>query len=143
MIPGGSAAGTQRSRVVVSVRPVSYVQGIYFFRVRISGYAAASRARGYRGSQEVLFVFPVQAGPCAADVYAETAAQTDGQGNQYRVGPGSFSIELTNFAGTRIERGHLCAYLAPVNFEMEDFGGVPLGPLSARLDLRLDVHGSG
>ena len=139
-VPGGSAAGPSRSSVSIFVEPSSYVQGIYFFRVRISGYAVPAREGAYKGSEEVLFVYPVQARPCARDVYAETALQSDGQGYQYRVGPGRFSIEVTNFAGSRISLGHVCAYLAPLNFDVEVFGGVPLGPLSAKADLKIDVR---
>jgi hypothetical protein len=135
-----TAEPPSRSSVSVSVTPASYVQGIYFFRVRIRGFAVETRHGTYSRSPDVLFVYPVQAKPCPRDVYTEAALQTDGQGYQYRVGPGAFSIELTSFAGSRLKRGHVCAYLAPVNFHVIDEGGVPLGPLAARTDLRINVR---
>jgi hypothetical protein len=135
---GGSA--TRKSSISVVAEPASYAQGNYFFRVRITGYAETIRHGTYAGSAEVLFVYPVQGRHCGRDVYAETALQTAGQGYQYHVGPGKFSVELTTFASERIKGGHLCAYLAPVNFDVEDEGGVPLGPLSAKVDKRVAVH---
>ena len=140
-IPGGLAARTARqSSVSVSVEPASFVQGFYFFRVRISGYAATVKSGTFKNSQEILFVYPIQAKPCARDVYAETRLQKAGQGYQYHVGPGEFSLDLTTFAGSRINGGHVCAYLAPVNFHLENYDGLTLGPLSAKVDQKINVH---
>jgi hypothetical protein len=131
-----SARGNSISIVVI---PTARAQGISLFRILVSGFVVELRHGPYRGSQDSLFIFPGQTSPCAVDEYAEKNLQTDGQGYQYTVGPGAFSVTVTGFASDKWRYGHICAYLAPLNFGLSDRGGIPLGPLAARTQATVNV----
>jgi hypothetical protein len=138
-------AGASVNRVSIAILPAERaLGGVSLFKVRVSGVATLARhglwGKQQRGVFDVLFVFAGQTAPCAGNVYTELSLQTDGQGYQYRVGPGAFSVIVTGFADSSWKYGHFCAYLAPLNSNLSDLGGLPLGAVVARATRAINVH---
>ena len=142
LLTGASThAADHVSRLSIAVIPdVRAPGGVTLYKVRVSGVDVAARSGLWKDAEDALFIFPGQTKPCSSDVYGERALQNDGQGFQYRVTPGRFSFVITAFANNSWHFGHVCAYLAPVNFALDDLGGLPLGPIAAHAQVTINVR---
>ncbi len=138
---GALASAVGGNSVSIEVIPSGQgLGGVSMFQVRVSGVATLARHGLWANQRDVLFVFAGQTKPCAGDIYTNLKLQTAGQGFTYRVGPGAFSVTVSGFADSSWKYGHFCAYLAPLNFGLDDRGGVPLGNVVARADRKINVR---
>jgi hypothetical protein len=126
-----AAPSPHGSRISIAITPEGTVKGLYLFKIRVRGFAAETRSGPYAHSRDALFVFPGQTAACGANIYAENDRSRAGEGYSYTVGPGAFNLTARGFADASWRRGYVCAYIAPLDFELADRGGVPLGPLAA------------
>jgi hypothetical protein len=138
---GGALASAAPNRVSIEILPSGKgLDGVSFFKVRVSGVATLASRGPWAGQRDALFVFAGQTEPCAVDAPTNVSLQTDGQGFQYEVGPGAFSVIVTGFADSSWKNGHFCAYLSPLDFNLERAGIAPLGAVVARATRTINVH---